>query len=228
MHAVRKSKGMEILLSLLSGSKHIRELQTEIGGSASTLEMRIRELLKEGYIKEKELASWPFRKMLTLTEEGRKVAEILKQTGYLASSKEISVEEGRKKGRWILALLHVTGGTIEGSTRLQKMLFLLKREFEISELPYNFLPFLHGPFSSEINYDALDLELAGLLNIGREILEPTLYTLTQEGAKAAKEAYSKMPTDDKRAFLEVKKFNKMDLTKLINHIYTKYPKESKL
>ena len=228
MHAVRKSRGMEILLALLRGSKHIRELQAEIGGSASTTETRIRELLKEGYIEEKESTSWPFRKMLTLTEQGRRVAEILKQTGYLALSRKISVEEARKKGKWILALLHAMGGAIEGSTRLQKMLFLLKREFGISELPYNFLPFLHGPFSSEINYDALDLELTGLLSIGREILEPTLYTLTPEGVKAATEVYSEMPADAKKALSEVRKFNEMDLQKFINYIYTKYPKESKL
>ncbi|MEM2672271.1 MAG: winged helix-turn-helix transcriptional regulator, partial [Candidatus Hadarchaeales archaeon] len=75
---MRRSKAPEILLSLLKGPKHVRELQAEVKGSALTIEMRLKELIREGLVREREMKEWPFRRILELTPEGRRVAAILK------------------------------------------------------------------------------------------------------------------------------------------------------
>ena len=229
MYRVRKSKGLEILLALLEGPKHVRELQAKVGGSALTVEMRIQELLKERYIEEEKSEVWPFRKILKLTESGRKLATFLKlETSLLAPPPEVSTEKAKEKGKWLLALLHAVGGVIEGSTRLQKLFFLSKHEFGLLELPYSFLPFLHGPFSADINDDALDLETAGLIEVQREMVEPTLYALTPRGNRVAKEIFEKLPEDNKKALSKVRRFNEMGLAELLKYVYDKYPRESEV
>ena len=229
MQAVRRSKAAEILLELLKGPKHVRELQGKVGGSALTVEMRIHELLKGGYIEEEKSEAWPFRKTLKLTEQGRKLASFLKlETSLLVPPPKVDFGKATERGKWLLALLHAVGGVVEGSTRLQKLFFLAKHEFGFRELPYNFLPFLHGPFSGNINDDALDLENAGLIEVQREMVEPTLYSLTPKGKEAAGKIYGKMSQAEKGALSKVKRFNQMRLDELLKYVYTKYPTESKV
>ena len=229
MHVLRRSKAAEILLTLFKGPKHVRELQGEVGGSALTVEMRIQELLKEGFIGEEKSEAWPFRKTLKLTEKGRKLANFLKlETSLLVPPPKVSAEKAKEKGKWLLALLHAVGGAVEGSTRLQKLFFLTKHEFGFRELPYNFLPFLHGPFSADINDDALDLEIAGLIEVQREMVEPTLYALTPKGKHMAGEIFEKLPREDRRALMKVKRFNQMGLAELLDYVYARYPEESKV
>ncbi len=229
MQVLRRSKAAEILLALLKEPKHVRELQGEVGGSALTVEMRIQEMLKEGFIEEEKSEAWPFRKTLRLTEQGRKVASFFKlETTLLVPPPKVSTEKAKEKGKWLLALLHAVGGAVEGSTRLQKLFFLAKHEFGLREIPYNFLPFLHGPFSANINDDALDLETAGLVQMQREMVEPTLYALTPKGKRMAEEIYEKAPEEYKKALSKVKRFNQMALAELLKYVYSKYPKESKV
>lgn len=229
MHRVRRSKGPEILLELLEGPKHVRELQSKVGGSALTVEMRIRELLEGGYLMEEKSRDWPFRKTLRLTPDGRKLAMVLKlETSILAPPSKVDPRVAREKGRWILALLHAMGGVVESATRLQKLFFLLKREFGISEIPYDFLPFLRGPFSDGINDDVLDLEIGGFLSVGREVVEPTHYALTPKGERVAKGVFENMPDEYKKTLTKLKKFNEMGLPELLDYVYARYPEESKI
>lgn len=236
MRTLRKSKTAEILLRLLEGPKYIRELLSEVGGSAQTVEMRVQELLKEGLVVEEEWEAWPFRKMLKLTDRGKDIARLLKvEESFFAVEKKVVAKELPERGKWLLALLHAMGGTISGATRLQKLLFLLKREKGV-ETPYTFTPYMFGPHSPDVLDDTVDLELVGYINIKKEVSEQTVtgdcvisrkYELTTEGAGAAKEAYEKLPEDQKAALSALKQFNEMKLTELLNYVYTKYPGESR-
>ena len=84
----------------------------------------------------------------------------------------------KNKSHLILALLYASDSekelqSIEGITRLEKLLFLINQEDKLtswkSNDSFNFKPYLMGPFSSEI-YDEVDfLESLGLVsskNIG--------------------------------------------------------------
>jgi uncharacterized protein YwgA/DNA-binding HxlR family transcriptional regulator len=238
MQAIRKSKAPEILLALSKGPKHVRELLAEVKGSALTLEDRIQELLEEGLIKEEKMEKWPYRKVLKLTESGEEVAKLLKlEESFIGATGKTSRAKMPERAKWILALLHAVGGIVRGSIRLQKLFFLMKRELGIEELPYDFSPYQFGPFSRDILEDAADLENAGLIEVKKEIFEPTsagdylvsrTFSLTSKGSKLAEESYNNMPENVKKVLSELEKFNKMELTELLNYVYTKYPKESKI
>lgn len=236
MRTLRKSKSTEILLRLLDGPSYVRELVSDVGGSAQTVEMRIQELLKEGLVEEEVWEAWPFRKMLKLTERGKDIARLLKvEESFFTVAKKVASKEALERGKWLLAILHAMGGTVKGATRLQKLLFLLKREQGI-ETPYNFTPYMFGPHSPDVLEDAIDLETGGYINIDKEVFDHTLagdcvierkYQLTPEGAKAAKQLYEKLPAEQRQALSSLKQFNEMTLTELLKYVYTKYPKESR-
>lgn len=236
MKVLRKTKTAEILLQLYEGPKYIRELISEVGGSAQTVETRVQELLKEGLIVEEEWEVWPYRKMLKLTERGKDVAKILKvEESLFGISKKVAIKDAKERGKWLLALLHVMGGKISGSTRLQKLVFLLKREKGI-EAPYTFSPYMYGPHSPDIIDDVTILELAGYIKIQNEVPEQPLagdylitreYELTPEGAKVAQEIYEILTDEQKAALSSLKQFKDMPLTELLKYVYTKYPAESR-
>jgi len=233
MKVLRGSKAIEILSVLSKGPKHVRELQSEVGGSASTIEVRVQELLKEGLIRERELDFWPFRRELELTEKGKEVARVVElQGGLLGLTVRGSPEERTK---WILALLHTMGGRIKGRLRFQKLIFLLKHEQGV-KLSYGFIPYMYGPYSADIFEDLAALRDEGLLEIRGEVPEPvemvvgraasTSYSLTKKGEERAKELYEKMSDEEKRALSSLKRFAKMSTGELIRHVYNKYPLES--
>jgi len=236
MRTLRKSKTAEILLQLLDGPKYVRELLSEVGGSAQTVGMRAQELLKEGLVIEEEWEAWPFRKMLKLTDRGKDVARLLKvEESFFPAAKKVAAEDILERGKWLLALLHAVGGTISGATRLQKLLFLLKRE-QGMETSYKFTPYMFGPHSPDVLDDTIDLEMTGYINIQKEVSEPMLagdcvisrkYQLTPEGTKAARGVYEKLSDECKRALSSLTQFNEMKLTELLNYVYTKYPAESR-
>lgn len=236
MRSVRRSKGADILLKLLDGPKYIRELLSEVGGSAQTVEMRVRELIREGLVEEETWEAWPFRKTLKLTDRGREVAGILKlETSLMAPAGRINVREVIRRGRLLLALLYGMGGRIAGATRLQKLLFLLKREKGVDS-PYSFTPYMFGPHSPDVLEDAIDLERAGYVEIITEVHEPTIagdcimerkYQLTPKGEEEARRAYEELSPEGRRAIDELKKFNEMRLADLLAYVYSKYPEESR-
>ncbi len=236
MRTLRKSKTAEILLRLLDGPKYVRELLSEVGGSAQTVEMRIHELIKEGMVQEETWEVWPFRKMLKLTERGGEVAKLIKvEENFFNASKKVAAKDVLDRGKWLMAVLHAVGGSIKGATRLQKLLFLLRKELGV-ETQYNFTPYMFGPHSPSVLDDTIDLELAGYISIQNEVFEPTMagdcvitkrYELTPDGTKAAKNAYDKLPDETKRNLPLLKHYNEMKLTDLLKYVYTKYPKESR-
>ena len=233
MRVLRGSKAVEILLALLKGPKHVRELQSEVGGSASTIQDRIQGLLKEGLIRERKLESWPFRIDLELTEKGKEIVRIIEyQGGILSLGAPYASEE---RAEWIIALLHAVGGKIKGRLRLQKLMFLLKHEYGI-EIPYEFTPYMYGPYSADIFEDLGALKGGGLLEIQGQSIEPRemvgdpamtmSFNLTEKGGKKAREIHKKLPEKVKRVLPELNRFNKMSLGELIKYVYDNYPHES--
>lgn len=229
---LRGSKAIEILSALSKGPKHVRELQSEVGGSASTIGVRVQELLKEGLIREREFDFWPFRKELELTEKGKEVMRVVElQGGLLGLAARRSPEE---RAKWILTLLQAMGGEIRGRLRLQKLMFLLKHEHG-AELPYEFIPYIYGPYSADIFEDLAALRDEGLLDLKGEVPWPmemigqttgTSYSLTKKGKERAGELYEKLSDEEKRALSSLKKFAKMSNREIIRYVYSKYPRES--
>lgn len=235
MRVLRRSKAAEILLELQKGPKHVRELQSEIGGSATTVEMRIHELLKEGWIRQEESDVWPFRRVLKLTDRGAEVAKLLKLEGGFFGAAERAIRKfafSEDRAKCLLALLHAMGGKVEGGIRLQKLLFLSKHEFGLKEFSYQFTPYVHGPFSEEVSDDVPELVRMNLMKVEGKVIEAgdgvveRSYRLTPKGEKAAKKIYDKLPGATKQSLQSLRQFNEMKLVELLRYVYSKYPKES--
>jgi uncharacterized protein YwgA len=234
LEVLKQSKAIELLLALLDGPKHIRLLHREVGGSTSTIESRVRELINAKLIKEVE-ESTSGRRMLELTDAGRTLAVMLKRVmeGTIKMKVTGNILEGPRK--WILILLFVLG-TIKGSTRLEKLLFLLKEEFKVvDESFYHFTPYFFGPYSAEVLNDAKLLRDAGLIEIVEEVIDfPPLsdwivirktYRLTEAGKEIAKQLFEELRGKPKirETFQKIQQFNIMPLDQLLNYIYKNYP-----
>ncbi|GEM_PF-2204586 len=218
---VLKKKSPDILNTLNNNPTHVRGIREEIGGSASTIQTRIREMKEEGLIKEEQQNSFPFKKILKLTEMGKDMVDILKNFEGVEKKRKIeTVAFGseKEKLKWPLIMLFQCGKL--GGTKIQKLTFLGKYEFEIS-LPYNFSPYKHGPFSKELARDMGKLMTLGLV----DPLEDQ-YKLTSEGRNLVKGIFKDLDTSEREAIKNLEKFSRMDLRGLLNLVYEKYPDES--
>lgn len=161
----------------------------------------------------------------------------------------------------LLALLYsqgpsgTPGETIEGITRLQKLLFLLWKEGKFYEnVPnlYGFQAYDFGPCMDDL-YDDLDFaqeigfvnvkevpsgneydsgdEDAFLLDFGFRLPKsPTRrdFSLTESGMAAAKEIFDALQEEDRERLIKIKKrFNDMPFFDLLRYVYQRYPNFAK-
>ena len=96
-------------------------------------------------------------------------------------------------------------------TFLDKLLFLLKKEYAIGELIkfYNFYPYRYGPFSSQFYLDLNDAKSRGFLD--------DEFNLSENGIQVAKTV-----SDSEQEMIEdlIKRFNSNNIR---NYVYQKYP-----
>lgn len=216
---LQKKKSAPILLALLGEPRHVREIQSVVGGSASTIGSRIQDLREEGLIKEEPWENWPYKKVLNLTDKGRDVAAVLKELSGPARRRKLAMMSFKERMKWPLMLVHRLK-EINGRTKIQKLLFLLNRKFDV-EVPYNFNPYKHGPYCSDLDNDMGMLVDAGLLDKKEDF-----YTITPEGEETAQKMLEDFPEEVNKAIDQLKKYNKMELRRLLNLVYTQYPEES--
>lgn len=219
LDTIRKKRSTPILISLLEAPKHVRELRSDVGGSASTVASRVQELSEIGLIQEELADEWPRKKILKLTDRGEDVAKVLKDLSGSARKRKIALMSFEERMKWPLMVLHKLG-EVGGATRMQKLLFLLKNRFDVG-VPYDFTPYKHGPFSKSIGRDMANLVTAGLV----DHLEDA-YVLTQEGKEMAREMYEDLQEGESKAIASLERYNKMRLQRLLDYVYTKYPRES--
>jgi len=227
VEAIKRSKGIEILQSLAENSKCVQDIQKDVGGSATTLEDRIHEFIKEGLVKEEVSKDFPFKRMLFLTEKGRVTKEMITNMGNAFDNSLPDV-----KHKWILSILYALG-EVKGVTRLEKLLFMLKYEMKVVEDEfYNFVPQNFGPYSEEIISDVSELKKIGLVKISGTVFEPFKqngeivvrwnFDLTDSGSEIAKSLFSDFPERTQNAIQSLKKFNEMNLKEFLNYIHKKY------
>jgi len=135
-----------------------------------------------------------------------------------------------------LALMYAEEGeTIEGRTRLQKMVFLLQKELDeldtnpIDSSEYDFIPYDYGPFSKKL-YDDLDyLSDEELVNDFEEEMNDGKvkynYKLTSEGEEFVERQLASSEADLIEELAEKMKTNYNDtpLSTLIDYVYSEYP-----
>lgn len=172
----------------------------------------------------------------------------------MSNESEITVENGLDLILLLLLAAEKTTGRrqIQGSTRLQKLLFLLWKEGDFAKLVsdlYGFKAYDFGPCLADI-YDDLDLaESIGLIStndvpIGDAFDDADAnaflqsfhrhatagkkrrdYTLTAQGAAAAHDLWNSLDQKHQHSLQRVfDQFGTMPVRKLLQYVYSKYPK----
>lgn len=246
-NVVRRRKGAEILLSLHEEPRHIREIQQLVGGSASTIDRRVDEFIDQGLIEQKESEEWPFRRTLRLTETGREAAEAIRALGlFEPPGKAPDIEDLGDGEKLLLGLMAGVGGTVQGSTRLEKLVFLLDKESEMGErFPYEFQPYHFGPFDPDVLEDAASLKQLGLVEFSIKTYEPEIggdkvdeddpevdlkvrrdYHMTDKGRALGTSILESLSSDIQKSIPKLRSFNELRLEELLEHVYREYPEES--
>ena len=230
--ALSESKAIEILLALESEPKHVRQLQRELNGSLTTIKSRVDELVKDGIIQEVG-ADQPSR-LVTLTDKGRVWVSLLKEMNGNQQPASSGHSKPSRRSQWLLALLYALQ-QVKGSTRLEKLLFLLKESYpRVGPDFYKFVPETYGPFSADALNDAKDMESEGLLKIedqpfqrsnGGDVIVRRDYELTEKGRQLAEKAFAESMKDPDfgKAVEELKIYNGEPLTLLLKQVHEKWP-----
>ena len=229
-----EKKTIAILLLLAIGPNHLRGINRILGGSLSTISSRMNSLVENGLVKAS--GSKPTR-VFKLTTKGRGIASFIKTldsgTPRVGTSPQPSMSM-----KLILTLVYALGGTIRGSTRMEKLVFILQQK-ESFKTTYKFIPQIFGPYSKEIMEDARLLQAAGLLEIDEEPFESwdlsdwvvvrRDYVLTEEGKQVAKEFFSEWNNQGYHndTILELQRFNSMSLNSLLKFVHEEYPEYNK-
>ena len=228
MDILGRRKYLDILLALRNKARHVRELQSAVGGSATTIDNRLKEMRREGLIYEEGSDVWPFRRNINLTPLGRETVEFMARINDFFNNRIPDARQG-----WILVLLYKLGN-IHGSTRLEKLLFLFRHEFRaVPESFYNFLPHKYGPYSSQVIEDVKELERVGLLHVNEEQYKyddsvgewvvRKSYRLTEKGRLLARQLFDALPKKTKEAIASLQRYNAMPLEGLLRYVYDEYP-----
>ena len=117
---------------------------------------------------------------------------------------------------------------IDGRTRLQKLVLLAQKESQ-EDLPseYDFTPYDYGPFSEQLLHDLDDMKRKGWID---ETIEPLpngkkyRYELTPQGEEQLVDGTEESNTIQKIAEDIEGTFNDMPISRLLEHVYNKYPK----
>lgn len=139
----------------------------------------------------------------------------------------------------VVFLLFFYAETVEGVTKLQKLLFLIEQETEFFQaykdsVAFEFAPYKMGPFSEHV-YEELEF-LLSLEAIESEPLEDTTpdltntdfsekrFTITSKGRKIAAELETQLESEYRTELQTlVAEYNPLSLAELIEYVYTEYP-----
>ena len=134
---------------------------------------------------------------------------------------------------WVLALLEYAGGRVDGATRIQKGLFLVKMEVP-GAVPTDYKPGDYGPYSVEVSRALDRLKSEGLIreepgSWGDEA-QARVFTLTPSGRERARMALSRLKESDKWELIETffRMATREPLMRLLVIVYNWYPEYSKV
>lgn len=231
--SLEKSKATQIIVALLEEQKSMSftELMRTINANPRTLADRITELSKYKIISVKKEKSFPFKETISLTEGGRELAKRIK-IAFVTVDSTIS-----KRAKILLHMLHVLGGEIVGTTKMEKLPFLLEKEFSV-QLGYNYCPMDYGPYSIELLNEINILQTNGYISIYDELVpikekgtsktvERRTYCLTEKGREKTKKIFNELDQKTRDSVEKIRHYNDMSLSELLDYVHTKYPEYKK-
>jgi len=148
--------------------------------------------------------------------------------------------------KYIKERLYLNKGkpVVPSRLRVMKLVFLAQKEAAdavygiVGSLPYNFKPYMHGPFAKEVLDDLEALEKDSLIKIETQPIDiygmvvQYNYLFTETGIKRVEELI-KMLNEDPRASTSLQKLEELmkkhaskTVRKLLDYVYKKYPEDS--
>jgi len=228
-----KSKAIDIIILLIEEeTTTLTNLIKIVGGSTGTVYDRLDELSEANIITIKKKNKFPFTRTVQLTEKGKDIAAKLRRIRFETSG------ELTESARLIIYMIYSFGSSIHGTTRMEKLPFLLEKEGSI-KLSYYYKPMTWGPYSIELLDELNFLQDQGYLNIIEETVEISnnaqehkkverkSYILTVQGLSKAKRIKKQLSEQDTQAIGKIKKYNDMPLEDLLDYVHTKYPSYQK-
>ncbi len=125
-----------------------------------------------------------------------------------------------RRQKMLLGLVANSRGKVT-HTALMKMAFLARHETPLrtDHTFYHFVPYKYGPFSF-----ALYRELASLKRYGYLAYSGDHITVPDESASMSQKKIHELPTENLLAIEKIAdRYSKISKTKLLRHVYTKYP-----
>lgn len=135
-------------------------------------------------------------------------------------------------GSELLALLfYVTGGTIEGATRLQKIVFLVQKELGLGS--FGFIASKYGPWSKELEDLVQELIRRGELRV--EEYEPEEFqehsvkvykaskSLVEQGKDVFRGLLQRNPALALMLYTRVRAYATLPITYILAYLYKEYP-----
>ena len=132
--------------------------------------------------------------------------------------------------KWLLALIKLSGGYVEGATRLQKLTFLVSQEVkELKEFNFykDWVAGKYGPFSKNLSDDvsqAIADKIIWKGSVKNDAGYPVdHFSLTDTGVKVADETVNQYPKIKSKVEDIVKLYAKSALMSLLHDVYYQYP-----
>jgi DNA-binding HxlR family transcriptional regulator/uncharacterized protein YwgA len=231
--SLEKSKATQMIVALLDQQKSMSftELMRIINANPRTLADRISELSQYKIISVEKEKSFPFKETITLTNEGLELAKRIK-IAYVSIDSNISY-----RAKILLYMMHVLGGEIIGSTKMEKLPFLLEKEFDV-KLGYHYNPMDYGPYSIELLNEINILQMKGYISVREEVVpikekgttkavERRTYCLTDKGKEKNNKMLQELNQNIRDSIEKIRKYNDMNLNDLLDYVHTKYPEYKK-
>lgn len=127
----------------------------------------------------------------------------------------------------IILVIFSLVGRIVGRTKLQKLVYLLKREQNI-DTELEFQTYLYGPFSRDLNNKVDGLINSDLLEVSETFTRSGdkcyEYSVSKNGMKKGMDVLDKLPKVQKEKILRhIAKFNLMTPSEIVRYVYETYP-----
>jgi uncharacterized protein YwgA len=133
-----------------------------------------------------------------------------------------------KEKQFLLLLIGSFGHSIEGETRLQKLVFLAKEEYGI-QLPFEFKWSNYGPFSGDLRDYLQKMEIEGLLEQREVEMEShagpymiRVFTLTEKGKRELSSIEKEHQSEDESINKLFERFGQKRLHDILAYVYGRY------
>jgi uncharacterized protein YwgA len=138
----------------------------------------------------------------------------------------------------LLGLAADEEGVVKSRVKVTKLAFLAQKEkpnavksIVKTDQPYEFIPYLHGPFSKDLLNDLEELANEGLIKISNEFFginfERKVYTITRKGYERFRKLKESLdPEALKELTVLISKYAEWPLEKILKHVYRNYPEDS--